>query len=159
MHSQNKEALEKIYIRAVCLEMPPNASRDLTSLDNYINDELIKRLDVANTNNANYVKLFKQMVNVIKKLNKSGHKPTCKTSKTKKKKSKNKSKKKKKSKSGQVYTARVDEQSDSDSSNNDISSSESENSSSSSKSSSFESESETEADAKININISQAKKK
>ena len=159
VHPKNNEALEKMYIRAVRLGMPPDVPRDLTSLDNYINDELIKRLDVANTNNANYVKLFKQMVNVIKKLNKSGHKPTCKTSKTKKKKSKNKSKKKKKSKSGQVYTARVDEQSDSDSSNNDTSSSESENSSSSSESSSSKSESEAEADAEINVNIFWVKKK
>ena len=53
-----------MYIRAVRLEMLPDASRDLTSLDNYINDELIRRLGVAN---ANYAKLFKQMVNVIKK--------------------------------------------------------------------------------------------
>ncbi len=88
---QNNEALEKMYIRAVRLEMPPDASRDLTSLDNYINDKLIRKLDVAN---ANYAKLFKQ-INVVKKLHKSGCKPTRKTSKTKKKKLKNKSKKKK----------------------------------------------------------------
>ena len=62
--------------------MPPDAPRDLTSLDNYINDELIRRLGVAN---ANYAKLSKQMVNVVKKINKSGRKPTRKTSKTKKK--------------------------------------------------------------------------
>ena len=93
---QNNDALEKMYIRAVRLGMPVDAPKDLTSLDNYINDELIRRLGVAN---ANYAKLFKQMVNVVKKINKSGRKPTCKTSKTKKKKSKNKSKKKK-SKSG-----------------------------------------------------------
>jgi len=153
---QNDEALEKMYIRAVHLEMPPNVPRDLTSLDNYINDELIKRLG---TNDANYAKLSKLMVNIVKKLNKSGRKSTCKTSKTKKKKSKNKSKKKKKSKSGRVHTARVDEQSDSNSSNNDTSSSESEDSSSSSESSSSESESEAEADAEINVNISRAKKK
>ena len=85
--------------------MPLDALRDLTFLDNYINDELIRRLGVAN---ANYAKLSKQMVNVVKKINKSGRKPTCKTSKTKKKKSKNKSKKKKKSKSSQVHTAIVD---------------------------------------------------
>ncbi|UZO14848.1 uncharacterized protein OCT59_006292 [Rhizophagus irregularis] len=154
VHSQNNEALEKMYIRAVRLGMPPDALRDLTSLDNYINDELIRRLGVAN---ANYAKLSKQ-INVVKKLHKSGRKPTRKTSKTKKKKSKNKSKKKK-SKSGRVHTARVDEQSDLDSSENDASSSESEDSSSSSESSSSESESEAEADAEINVNISQVKKK
>ena len=125
-------------------------------MDNYINDELIRRLGVTN---ANYAKLSKQMINVVKKINKSGCKPTCKTSKTKKKKLKNKSKKKKKFKSGQVHTARVDEQSDSDSSDNDTSSSESEDSSSSSESSSSESESEAEADAEINVNISRVKKK
>ncbi|PKK57100.1 hypothetical protein RhiirC2_798658 [Rhizophagus irregularis] len=38
--------------------MPPDAPRDLTSLDNYINGELIKRLGVAN---ANYAKLSKQI--------------------------------------------------------------------------------------------------
>src|SRR6266496_4652889 len=141
-----------MYIHTICLGIPPNAPRDLTSLDNYINDELIRRLGVAN---ANYAKLSKQMVNVVKKLYKSGHKPTRKTSKIKKKKSKNKSKKKKKSKSGQVHIARVDEQSDLDSSDNDTFSSESEDSSSSSESSSSESESETEADAEINVNISQ----
>src|SRR5256714_8788779 len=88
VHLQNNEALEKMYIRAVHLKMSPDAPRDLTSLDNYINDELIRRLGVTN---ANYTKLFKQMVNVIKKINKSGRKPTCKTFKTKKKKLKNKS--------------------------------------------------------------------
>ena len=156
VYPQNDETLEKMYIRAVHLKMSPDAPRDLTSLDNYINDELIRRLGVAN---ANYAKLSKQMVNVVKKINKSGRKPTRKTSKTKKKKSKNKSKKKKKSKSGRVHTARVDAQSDSDSSDNDTSSSESKDSSSSSESSSSESESEAEADAEINVNISQVKKK
>ncbi|PKC52483.1 hypothetical protein RhiirA1_515180, partial [Rhizophagus irregularis] len=101
VHPQNNEALEKMYIRAVRLGMSPDAPRDLTSLDNYINDELIRRLGVAN---ANYAKLSKQ-INVVKKLHKSGRKPARKTSKTKKKKSKNKSKKKK-SKSGRVHTAR-----------------------------------------------------
>src|SRR2546423_6014279 len=98
VHLQNNEALEKMYIRAVRLGMPPDALSDLTSLNNYINDELIRRLGVTN---ANYAKLFKQMVNVVKKINKSSCKSTRKTSKTKKKKSKNKSKKKKKFKSGQ----------------------------------------------------------
>ena len=154
VHPQNNEALEKMYIRAIRLGMPPDAPRDLTSLDNYINDELISRLGVANANNANYAKLSKQMVNVVKKLHKSSRKSTCKTFKTKKKKSKNKSKK-----SGRVYIARVDEQSDLNSFDNDTSSSESEDSSSNSESSSSESESEAEADAEINVNISQAKKK
>ena len=86
-----------MYIYAVRLGMPPDAPKDLTSLNNYINDELIRRLGITN---ANYAKLSKQMVNVIKKINKSDRKPTRKTSKTKKKKLKNKSKKKKKSKSG-----------------------------------------------------------
>ena len=45
-----------MYIRAMCLEMLSNASRDLTSLDNYINDELIRRFDITN---INYVKFFK----------------------------------------------------------------------------------------------------
>src|SRR6266540_2117794 len=75
VHSQNKEALEKMYIRAVCLEMLPDIPRDFTFLDNYINDKLIKRLGIANTNNANYAKLSKQMINVVKKLNKNGRKP------------------------------------------------------------------------------------
>jgi len=155
VHSQNNEALEKMYIRAVYLGIPPDALRNLTSLDNYINYELIKKLDVTN---ANYAKLFKQ-INVVKKLHKSGHKSTCKTSKTKKKKSKNKSKKKKKFKSGRVHIARVDEQSDSNFSNSDTSLSESKDSSFSSESSSSKSESEVEAEAEININISQVKKK
>jgi len=77
-----------MYIHAVHLGMPSDAPRDLTSLDNYINDELIRRLDIIN---ANYAKLFKQ-INAVKKLYKNSHKPTYKTSKTKKKKSKNKSK-------------------------------------------------------------------
>src|ERR1043165_7306947 len=106
-----------LTVRTVRLGMPPDALRDLTFLDNYINDELIRRLDVANTN---YAKLSKQ-INAVKKLHKSSHKPTRKTFKTKKKKSKNKSKKKKKFKSGQVYIARVDKQSELDSSNNDTS--------------------------------------
>src|SRR2546421_12053967 len=53
---QNNDALEKMYIRAVRLGMPVDAPKDLTSLDNYINDELIRRLGVANTN---YIKLSK----------------------------------------------------------------------------------------------------
>jgi len=145
VNPQNDGALEKMYICAVRLGMPPDAPRDLTSLDNYINDELIRRLGVAN---ANYAKLSKQ-INAVKKLYKSDRKPTCKTSKTKKKKLKNKSKKKK-SKSGQVHIAKVDEQSDSNSSESNIStSSESEDSSSSS----------SESNAEINVNITKSKKK
>ena len=70
-----------MYIRAVRLGMPVDAPKDLTSLDNYINDELIKRLG---TNDANYAKLSKQIVNIVKKLNKNGCKPTRKTSKQRK---------------------------------------------------------------------------
>src|SRR2546423_13483358 len=81
VHLQNNEALEKMYIRAVRLGMPPDAPRELTSLDNYINDELIRRLGVTN---ANYAKLFKQMVNVVKKINKSDCKPTRKLLKQRK---------------------------------------------------------------------------
>ena len=80
VHPQNNEVLEKMYIRAVRLGMPPDAPRDLTSLDNYINDELIRRLGVAN---ANYAKLFKQ-INAVKKLHKSGCKPTRKLLKQRK---------------------------------------------------------------------------
>jgi hypothetical protein len=68
VHPQNNEALEKMYIRALRLGMPPDAPRDLISLDNYINDELIRRLGV---NNTNYAKLSKQ-INAVKKLYKSG---------------------------------------------------------------------------------------
>ncbi|CAB4401221.1 unnamed protein product [Rhizophagus irregularis] len=74
VYPQNNEALEKMYIRAVRLGMPSDAPRDLTSLDNYINDELIRRLSVAN---ANYAKLSKQ-INAVKKLHKSGRKSTLK---------------------------------------------------------------------------------
>src|SRR6266498_4355092 len=91
IHLQNNKTLEKIYICALYLGILPDILKDLTSLNNYINDELIRRLDIANTN---YTKFFKQ-INAIKKLHKSGYKSIHKTSKTKKKKSKNKSKKKK----------------------------------------------------------------
>ncbi len=57
-----------MYIRAVCLEMPVDVPKDLTSLDNYINDKLIKRLGVANTNYAKLSKKYSQIVNVVKKL-------------------------------------------------------------------------------------------
>ena len=65
---QNNDALEKMYIRAVRLGMPVDAPKDLTSLDNYINDELIRRLGVANTNYTKLSKKYSQMINVIKKL-------------------------------------------------------------------------------------------
>src|SRR5205085_10450101 len=39
VNPQNDGTLEKMYICAVRLGMPPDAPRDLTSLDNYINDE------------------------------------------------------------------------------------------------------------------------
>jgi len=67
-HSQNNDTLEKMYIRAVRLGMPPDAPKDLMSLDNYINDELIKRLGIANTNYTKLSKKYSQMVNVVKKL-------------------------------------------------------------------------------------------
>ena len=57
-----------MYIRTVRLKMPVDASKDLTSLNNYINDELIRRLDVTNTNYAKLFKKYSQMVNVVKKL-------------------------------------------------------------------------------------------
>ena len=38
-----------MYIRAIRLGIPLDASRDLISLDNYINDELIRRLGVEKT--------------------------------------------------------------------------------------------------------------
>ncbi len=45
-----------------------DAPKDLTSLDNYINNELIRRLGIANTNYTKLFKKYSQMVNVIKKL-------------------------------------------------------------------------------------------
>src|SRR6266498_4259803 len=65
---QNNDALEKMYIRAVWLEMPVDAPKDLISLDNYINDELIRRLGIANINYTKLSKKYFQMVNVVKKL-------------------------------------------------------------------------------------------
>ena len=65
---QNNDALEKMYIRAVRLRMPPDTPRDPMFLDNYINDELIRRLGVANTNYAKLSKKYFQMINVVKKL-------------------------------------------------------------------------------------------
>ena len=39
--------LDKMYALARCLEMPLDALRNVASLDNYINDELTKRLDIV----------------------------------------------------------------------------------------------------------------
>ncbi|CAB4485467.1 unnamed protein product [Rhizophagus irregularis] len=147
---QNDEALEKMYIRAVRLGMPPNAPRDLTSLDNYINDKLIKRLG---TNDANYAKLSKkysQMVNVVKKL--AQHK-CSKCGKTGHNSRKCPRKKKSKSKKGKVNLATLDSGSSSDTNSDMLS----DDSSDSGLSSSSESESEAEAD--INVNITKTKKK
>ena len=66
--SQNNDTLEKMYIRAVHLEMPVDVSKDLIFLDNYINDELIRRLGIANTNYTKLFKKYSQIVNVVKKL-------------------------------------------------------------------------------------------
>ncbi|PKC65979.1 hypothetical protein RhiirA1_460328 [Rhizophagus irregularis] len=136
---QNDEALEKMYIRAVRLGMPPDAPRDLTSLDNYINDKLIKRLG---TNDANYAKLSKkysQMVNVVKKL--AQHK-CSKCGKTGHNSRKCPRKKKSKSKKGKVNLATLDSGSSSDTNSDMLS----DDSSDSGLSSSSESESEAEAD-------------
>ncbi len=57
-----------MYIHAVRLEMPVDVPKDLTSLDNYINDELIRKLGIANTNYIKLSKKYSQMVNVVKKL-------------------------------------------------------------------------------------------
>uniref|UniRef100_U9SSK4 CCHC-type domain-containing protein n=1 Tax=Rhizophagus irregularis (strain DAOM 181602 / DAOM 197198 / MUCL 43194) TaxID=747089 RepID=U9SSK4_RHIID len=132
---QNNDALEKMYIRAVRLGMPVDAPKDLTSLDNYINDELIRRLGVANTNYTKLSKKYSQMVNVVKKLakhkcsncGKAGHNSR-----------KCLRKKKSKSKKGKVNLATLDLGSDSNT-NSDKSSDDSSNSSLSS-SSEFESE-------------------
>ena len=127
-------------------------SDNTSFLNNYINEELARRLGVVD---AHFARLgffktlskkepfFDPQVYAIKKSSRRRTKP-------KQKKSKNKSKKKKKSKSSRVHIAKVDEQSDSDSSESDTSTSlESENSSSSS----------SESDANINVNITKAKKK
>ena len=97
VYPQNNETLEKMYIRAVRLGMPPDAPRDLTSLDNYINDELIRRLGVAEVNRVKKEPFLDPRIYAVKKSPR--RKSSRKSSKTKKKKSKNKSKKKK-SKSG-----------------------------------------------------------
>ena len=113
----DKKELEFLYVLAERLGAPLSLLETYNSLalNSYINEELERRLG---TNDAFHVKakLFKNspfldpQIFAIKKSSqhKSGHKSTCKSSKTKKKKSKNKSKKKKKSKSGRVHTARVD---------------------------------------------------
>ncbi len=55
-----------MYIHAVHLGILVDASKELTSLDNYINDELIKRLNIFNTNYVKLSKKYTQIVNVIK---------------------------------------------------------------------------------------------
>ena len=56
IHLQNNKTLEKIYIYVMHLRMLSDALRDLTSLNNYINNKLIRKLDVTN---VNYAKLSK----------------------------------------------------------------------------------------------------
>ena len=46
-HSQNNEVLDTMYVLARRLRMPFDAPRDVTSLNNYIDDELIRRLDIV----------------------------------------------------------------------------------------------------------------
>jgi hypothetical protein len=144
----HNETLEKMNIRAVRLGMPPDAPKDLTSLDNYINDELIKRLGVSNTNYAKLSKKYSKMVNAVKKLaqhkcsncGKAGHNSR-----------KCPRKKKSKSKKGKVNlaTLNLDESSNN---NSDASSDESSDSETSS-----EDSSNSEGD--ISVNITKAKKK
>ena len=64
--SQNNEALEKMYIRAVRLGMPADAPKDIISLDNYINDELTRRLGVVEMHLA---KLFREDTRDTESLN------------------------------------------------------------------------------------------
>ena len=46
-HSQNNGALDTMYALARRLGMPDDAPRDITSLDDYINDELMRRMDIV----------------------------------------------------------------------------------------------------------------
>uniref|UniRef100_U9SS16 CCHC-type domain-containing protein n=1 Tax=Rhizophagus irregularis (strain DAOM 181602 / DAOM 197198 / MUCL 43194) TaxID=747089 RepID=U9SS16_RHIID len=108
---QNNDALEKMYIRAVRLGMPVDAPKDLTSLDNYINDELIRRLGVNNTNYTKLSKKYSQMVNVVKKLAKHKCSNCGKTGHNSRKCPR---KKKSKSKKGKVNLATLDSDSGSD---------------------------------------------
>src|SRR6266496_322628 len=142
---QNNDALEKMYIRAVRLGMSVDAPKDLTSLDNYINDKLIRRLGVANTNYTKLSKKYSQMVNVVKKL--AQHK-CSKCGKASHNSRKCPRKKKSKSKKGKVNLTTLDSGLGSDT-NSDMLSDDSSDSDSSSSS-----ESESEAD----INITKAKK-
>ncbi|GBB92649.1 hypothetical protein RclHR1_02040011 [Rhizophagus clarus] len=52
VHHQNNDALDKMYIRAKRLGLPSGAPKDVTFLDEYINDELIKRLGLIETHLA-----------------------------------------------------------------------------------------------------------
>ena len=148
VHLQNNETLEKMYIHAVYLGMPPDALKDLIFLDNYINDELIRRLDVANTNYAKLSKKYSIMVNAVKKLSKHKCSNCGKAGHNSRKCSR---KKKSKSKKGKVNLATLDLGSGLKT-NSDMLSDDSSDSGSGSSS-----ESESEAD--INVNISKAKKK
>ena len=129
-----------MYICAVRLGMPPDAPKDLMSLDNYINDELIRRLGVTNTNYTKLSKKYSQMVNVIKKL--AQHK-CSKCGKAGHNSRKCSRKKKSKSKKGKVNLATLDSGSGSDT-NSDISSDDSSDSGSSSSS-------ESKSEAKVGI--------
>ena len=46
-HSQNNGALNTMYAFARRLGMPDDAPRDITSLDDYNNDELMRRMDIV----------------------------------------------------------------------------------------------------------------
>src|SRR6266498_547354 len=144
---QNNDALEKMYIHAVRLGMPVDVPKDLTSLNNYINDELIRRLGVTNINYTKLSKKYSQMVNVIKKL--AQHK-CSKCGKAGHNSHKCPRKKKSKSKKGKVNLATLDSDLGSDT-NSDMLSDDSSNFDSSSSS-------ESESKADINVNITKTKK-
>src|SRR5256884_6603767 len=131
----------------MCLGMP-NAPKNASYLSKYVNDELEKRLGIANTNYAKLSKKYSQLVNVVKKL--AQHKcSNC--SKAGYNSRKCPRKKKSKSKKGKVNLATLDSGSSSNT-NSDMLSDDSSDSGSSSSS-----ESESEAD--INVNITKTKKK
>src|SRR6266542_1977264 len=145
---QHNDALEKMYICAVRLGMPVDVSKDFTFLDNYINDKLIRRLGVANTNYIKLSKKYSQMVNVVKKL--AQHK-CSKCGKAGHNSRKYSRKKKSKSKKGKVNLATLDLGSGLDTNSNMLSDDSSDSGSSSS--------SESESKADINVNIIKTKKK
>ncbi len=127
-----------------------DVSKDFIFLDNYINDELIRRLDVANINYAKFFKKYFQIVNMIKKLAQHKYFNYSKTSYNSHKYPK---KKKSKSKKSKINLITLDLDSNSNI-NSDILSD---------FNSIFESDSTFEFKSKfkvnININISKAKKK